>query len=246
MPRKSNRRRPQGKSDKSVRHKNDATQNRQGGAIGCIPPNVLPSDANNGDASWESDPTPRWKKNAEIVALVTAILLLVVNGFMAWANWKAANAAKEASETAAHQLEISERPWIRFRNSQKYGTPIQISAGKRLDVPGQFINTGKTPALHVRATVFVQIVGPGNHADLPGKNQSIPEPGKPFPKGGYQVRLIPPQFDWSPALYPSQYTQFTVFQVMGPYNGRNIPLAITNSQYQDLRQGKSYVAVWGE
>lgn len=191
----------------------------------------------------------RWDRIKPFVEVAGVILLAVYTGYtikMYGANKKSADAAKEAADTAAHQLEVDERPWILFRGSKKYGTPIQISAGKRLSIPGQFMNTGKTPALHVRATVFVQIVGPGNDADLPGKNQPIPEPGKPFPKGGYHVQSIPPQFDTSPVLYPSQYTKFTVFQVMGPYNGRDIPLAISSSEYQNLRQGKSYIAVWGE
>jgi hypothetical protein len=150
----------------------------------------------------EKDWWDRMKPFVEIAGGLFLLVYTIFTIFMWSANSKAANAAKEASETAARQLEISERPWIRFRSSEKYDTPIQISAGQGLDVPGQFINTGKTPALHVRATVFVQIVGPGNDADLPGKNQPIPEPGKPFPKGGYHDQLIPPQFDWSPALYP--------------------------------------------
>ena len=63
-------------------------------------------------AEAPNDNTAPWRKRLEIGAFAVAVGLLMVNIYQAFSTQTAAEAAKSAADTAAAQLELSERPWV--------------------------------------------------------------------------------------------------------------------------------------
>ena len=79
--------------------------------------------------------------------IAVAILLLSANIFMAVANWGAARAATSAANTAAGQLELSERPWVDAQVSIDGPLTYNVN-GANLHVLINMRNTGHSPALN--------------------------------------------------------------------------------------------------
>lgn len=80
------------------------------------------------------------------------------------ASQKAANAAKSTADTAVNQLELAERPWIKYESHFEpvAGKPEQSSFSLGIDkipnIPIRFINVGKGPASDCRVAAFVELV----------------------------------------------------------------------------------------
>jgi hypothetical protein len=94
----------------------------------------------------------------------------------------------------ANQLDVmrnDERAWVEFRSLFKKaddGTPIfQVAARETVNYPAQVINTGKTPAKNIVASIFVEIVNAseGPHLsyidDLPTHSHARVTSGILFP-----------------------------------------------------------------
>src|SRR5262249_15624207 len=101
---------PNQKAGRAI-HKDDSTDANKSEATvrPLVIPYVPPPDSKYHGPDRRKDNTPKWKKKTELGALVIALLLLLVNIFMGWGNWRAANAAKDAAKTAASTLTLSKR-----------------------------------------------------------------------------------------------------------------------------------------
>jgi hypothetical protein len=85
---------------------------------------------------------------ATLALCVTTILYTVFSAFQWNANEKAAEAAKSAAETAASQLELTDRPWVTIDAS--ITAPLTYD-GKTVQIAFSFIpkNIGHSPAQNV-------------------------------------------------------------------------------------------------
>jgi hypothetical protein len=112
--------------------------------VSYVPP--IPTQYNGPER--RKDNTPRWKKRAELTALFTAVLLLVVNVFIGWGNWRAAGAAKSSADTASKTLLISEQAHITIGRSD--GTVAEIvmpnNPKDKAGILVYFQNSGHVPA----------------------------------------------------------------------------------------------------
>lgn len=112
-----------------------------------IPP-VPPTPTEHYQPDRRKDNTPKWKVWTEIAAVGIAGALLVANIFVTVGTWKAAIAAKSAAETAAKQLELTDRPWVTvdmFINSPL----ISTDNGVQMDFVFVPKNIGHSPAQNV-------------------------------------------------------------------------------------------------
>ena len=86
------------------------------------------------------------KNGAEIIGLLLLAVYTCYTIKMYRANKRAADAAKSAAETAARQLELSERPWVQAQIS--IAGPFNFNVnGANLHLRFQLLNTGHSPAL---------------------------------------------------------------------------------------------------
>jgi hypothetical protein len=73
-------------------------------------PQIPPTTTEHYYPDRRKDNTPPWKKRTEIAAVIIAGVLIAANVFVTIGTWRAANASKSTAETAAKQMEVSERP----------------------------------------------------------------------------------------------------------------------------------------
>jgi hypothetical protein len=97
-----------------------------------------------------------WDKTKPFVEIAGAILLAVYTAYtikMYWANKKAADAAKSAADTAANQLVLSERPWIkithRIVNPLTFDVPGNGGQITSMTLEDTLENVGQSVALHI-------------------------------------------------------------------------------------------------
>jgi hypothetical protein len=118
-------------------------------------PHIPPSPTNSPQSPAASqDNTPPWKKKLEIVAIVVAVGLLIVNIFQMWATQKAANATRDsvtlASDTAIRQL----RAYVGLHQVGVMG----ITNREPFGVGFAFVNHGQTPASNVNMKGVVDLL----------------------------------------------------------------------------------------
>ena len=94
----------------------------------------------------------RWFRDRKFVLQLLGFFVLLVytifTGLMFIVNKKAADAAKSAADTAASQLELSERPWIKV-DAEVAGPYIYDQNGGHAQFSVTVKNIGKSPAIKV-------------------------------------------------------------------------------------------------
>jgi len=135
------------KRGRAIRENDSAGDNHSDATVRPHVSYVPPTTSQYHGPDRRKDNTPKWKKKAEIIALVTAILLLLVNGFIGGANWRSANAAKNAVEQNINAFRIDERAWVTIEPIR----PVQLTP-EDAKFPAAFTcdiypkNVGKTVA----------------------------------------------------------------------------------------------------
>jgi hypothetical protein len=109
---------------------------------------VPPPPSERNDTNRSKDPTPRWKKIAEIAVAVSTLGLLIVNIFQSRATRDAADAAKNAADSAV----AANRPWIVADSPPQHKRTIQ-------EANLEWRNAGKTPAVAVFSMVEYFLAG---------------------------------------------------------------------------------------
>ncbi len=102
----------------------------------------------------------RWTFKVAVAALAISTIYSVFTLLIFFQTKKAANAAKSAAETAAKQLELSERPWVDA--DIRINGPLRFNAnGANLDVLVTSRNSGHSPAFNATITPTLVTGGPG-------------------------------------------------------------------------------------
>jgi hypothetical protein len=117
------------------------------------------------------EPTPPWQKIAEISAVVIALLLLVVNVGFLIVNICQSRATQKAANTAAKQLEMSERPWLSVPDVKIENVDTSDPKHPRLTLSFVVENTGNSIAtLETLRAVMWPDPDTGNGAKPYGQN----------------------------------------------------------------------------
>jgi len=140
-------------SSKSV-HPQDSTDNKDAGTQTQTTPiaKIVPTPPDSSNPKGSKDGTPFWEK----LAVVVAIGLLIVNICQMRSTEKAAIASKNSADTAAKELELSERPWI-SADIVHNGPLMFDSSGASLSVRVLIRNTGHSPALNTTVVPLVSL-----------------------------------------------------------------------------------------
>ena len=100
--------------------------------------------------------TKDWQEHvkfwAELLGLVFLIVYTVFTGLMYRANRQAAKAAESAANTAARQLELTERPWVSIEDA-RVTSPLTFGPdGAHVGIEIVLRNSGASPAVEVSIT----------------------------------------------------------------------------------------------
>jgi hypothetical protein len=120
--------------------------------------NIVPTPPNSSSAERSKKSTPLW----EILAVLIAFGLLVVNICQMRSTDKAAAAAEGAVEQAEQTMRLDQRAWIHIGSVP----PNKFKIGQPMDVPIMIGVVGKTPAKIVTGDLVVQLLKPNEIPDF--------------------------------------------------------------------------------
>jgi hypothetical protein len=108
----------------------------------------------------------------------------------------AAEAAISASNTAARQLEVAQRPWVTIKNS---GSPGNLAFDKdgNANITFHFVlsNSGQSPAVNVSINPKLMVIMPGGEKSLPVQMAEVNRFCEAFMKPFYLQEVIFPNTD---------------------------------------------------
>jgi hypothetical protein len=110
------------------------------------------------------------KAVGELIGLGFLIAYTVFTGLMYCVNKKAADAAKSAAETAASQLELSERPWVDAQILLNGPLTFNIN-GASIPLKLSLRNTGHSPAMFVAISTLPSVASKTDNA-VPYREQA--------------------------------------------------------------------------
>jgi hypothetical protein len=192
--------------------------------IDSVPPPKPPSDEEKAAENHKGKQN-KLKFGLQIGATLITLGLLAVNVLLWSSTKKAADAAKQSADTARASLHLDQRAWI--------GVVVgrgELVNQKPITMPIRIINTGRTPALHVHATIVVNLLTEDEEPDfayVPG-----------HPKYDIEGNTILPNLP-----------QDVAFAALPKYVDSTKPLnqiLVTDAVRQGIQNGKLYTVVHGE
>jgi len=167
--------------------------------------------------------TKPWNHDRNFLLQILTVAVVAVYTFVALLQWMIMRDA----------LTVEQRPFLKIQ--QKIGSSNQLIAGQPIQTTLEFINTGKTPARHMKAYMFIELVS---------ANQSphLINPDKP----GDETRYW--SFTTTGVIFNAQSIEGVAKRTGpdpgGPNNGtKDIPLTIPETE--KLSRGDIYEAVYG-
>ena len=226
---------------------------------------VPPPEASHPHAKRKKDSGLDW---ARFVVEVLTLLALVWYACIASrqltemhnatvASTKSAKAAQSAADTAAKTLRSSEaamvidqRPWLKvFAGSPNPDRPevtnirITITINQPVSMPLTIRNIGKTAAQKILGYAIVEVVSMGKEPNIPDHQP----PGFPQidpPSAVPQKPTHAPTGFATSLIYPSDFFDFSIPRLRVGER-QSVVSPISEREFESLRTGKSYFAVYG-
>jgi hypothetical protein len=150
-----------------------------------------------------------------------------------------ADTTKKSVETLQRQIRLDQRPWIKFDlgdGSDQFHWRTQV--GAPMQFPIRFTNTGKTPAKHVLASIYLKIIPKDTMPRLP-----VYPKGQEIPKGSIKEALV--GFDIAAGrIFAGSHVNQTVgmAELVGGHAREKV---LSVSDANDLVQKRSFLLMYG-
>lgn len=162
----------------------------------------------------------------------------------------ASNAAEQSSETARGAMLIDERAWLKVitgtpdtQKPEVANVSITMTIDKPLNVPLTIKNIGKTAAQRVLAYAIVEVVKFGKEPNIPDRqSRGFPQIDHPTTAAGKPTHA--PSAIYGSLIYPGEWYTSSVPR-LGVAEKQSAVFPLSKNEFESLRKGESYMAVYG-